>query len=508
METKEKKYLSEIGRFTSFSFIGEVARYIFLLTSSAIVTNTFGAGVYGQYAFVVSLLTILITISGLGVSKGVIFYTQKFLHVGEEDKAKGIVAYAYLLVAAAGGLIAALVMIFATPISRTLLNSVEYAPILLRMAPLIVIEALFQLSLTVYRSRKRIARMSLVKSIYYHVARISIILLCFLVFGIKDVNGLIISTYGAYIFVLVYNLITQLKQEEVGKPSAIGRDEKKEVLLYSLPLFMSSIIGILLRQTDILMLGYITNEEAVAVYKISVQLCSIIPFINKITGTFFGPMISSLYHSGNKEDMKHTYRIITKWTFTVGLMIFLGIVFFGESALHLFGREFIYGHTALILVAVGNLAKVITGQSGSMNSMTGHTKVNLVTSVVTFVINVVLNLILIPKHGIIGAAIATLVSSIIGNFTSLIYLYITQKIQPYDITYLKPIVAGGVSYTVIYFINRAIMWEGVTDILIKGCIYVAVFAGSILLMKVDEDDKTILRSMIQSIRAVSRRKRR
>ncbi len=505
MDKKDKTYLEDIGKFTSFSFIGEIARYLFLIIGSAIVTNFFGAEIFGKYSYIISFLTILITLSSLGLGSGVMFFRQKYKKKGYDEKARGVIAFAYTSVALAGSILTVVVMIFAEPISKTLLNSPDYAPLLTVMAPLILLESLYSLSLSVFRSLKRIARLSLVKNIFYHGVRIAAILLCFTVFGLKDIGGIIIPTYIAYTSLLAYNLMNQYKSGSIGKTSAVEKSEKKELFKYSLPLFMTAIIGILLRQADILMLGFIKTEEAVAVYKISVQICAIIPFFKRITSSFFSPMIASLFHEGKKNELIHTYKTVTKWSFTFGLMIFLGVVLFGKSVLHLFGREFIAGYTALILVACGSIIGVVTGQTGSMNAMTGHPRINMVSSITTFTVNIILNILLIPKHGIIGAAVATLISSAVGNTISLLYLYITQRIQPYGIDYLKPLFAGGLSYIVIYLLNHMIMWDGVTDVIIKGFIYVFIFAGSIMLTKVDDDDKIILKSMFNTVTKLFKR---
>lgn len=506
MEKKSKTHLREIGKFTSVSVIGEIARYLLLLAASALVTNTFGVKIYGQYAYIISFITILITFSGLGIGSGVVYFGQKFRQTGQDSKARGLMGFAYMVVAAAGGLLTALVMIFSEPISKILLNSTEYSALLFRMAPLIFIESLYGLSLSIFKSMKRIARLSLVRNIFYHVIRITVILICFILLDIKNINGLIISTYAAYISVLLYSLYNQYKNQDIGKVDEISTTEKKDLIKYSLPLFMTSIIYVLLREADILMLGYMKTEDAVAVYKISVQICAIIPFLKHITSTFFGPMISSLYHAGKREEMINVYKTITKWSFTVGVMVFLGIILFGESALHLFGRDFIYGYKALVLVACGSLAGVITGQAGSMNSMTGHPRFSLVSSASSFTVNIILNVIMIPKLGIIGAAIATLAASLLGNTLSLIYLYAKQKIHPYDIKFIKPIVAGGIAYLVIFLLNHLIMWDGVTDILIKGFLFAIIFTGTIIILKLDNDDKIILKSMYGSVSGLIKRR--
>lgn len=499
MGNKDQTYLNDIGKFTSYLLIGETGKHIFLIISSALVTNFFGKAVYGQYAYVMSFISIVLVLASLGLSSGMQFFGQKFIQNNQRFKAKGVVGYVYACKAIFGTVLSVLIMVFARQISSVLLNSAEYAALLRAMAPLILIESLFEHAMSVFRLNKRIARYSLIRFIFYQIIRIAAILTVFFVFEMKNAFGLLVSTYTAYIILLVYSLYLQFSSSEIGKPSVLDSLEKKELVRYSIPLLLSSLISVVLRKTDILMLGHIKDSADVAVYSIAVQVCTIIPFLKRITGAFLGPMVSSQYHSGRKKEVIHTYQILTKWELTFGTMIFLGIILFGDSILHIFGKDFVSGHFALVLVACGYYAKVLAGQSGGILAMTGHPKVNLVTSVAALVVNIGLNLILIPRLGIVGAAIATMVSVIITSAISVIYLYYIQKIHPYTWQYFKPLIAAVISFITIKLLNRIIMWEGFSDVLIKGVIFVIVYSLLIYLLKISQDDRVILNGMISAV---------
>ncbi|MBN2557859.1 MAG: flippase, partial [Clostridia bacterium] len=458
MGGRKESHLEDIGRFTSLSFSGELGKYFFLIVSSALVTNLFGAEIFGQYTYIMSFLTIIMGFAKLGMGDAALYFIPRHEEFEQKEKTAAVASFTYIVVSAISAFLTLLIIVFSIPISEHLLNSRESSRLLVAMAPLVFIETLYGQTMSVFRARKRIGRYSLIRNIFYHIVRILAILVVFLVFGIKNVHGIVIPTYVSYIFVLAYSLWYQARDSMIGNPGILAGAEKIKMIRYGLPLFMSAIIHVLLRQADIIMIGYMIGTGQVAVYNIAVQVCTIIPFFSVLANVFFNPMVSSLHHAGKRAEMIATYQAVSRWMFASGLFIFLGLMLFSESVLHLFGTEFIAGRTALILVGFGTLAGIITGPSGGMNAMTGHPKFNLIASSITFAVNIILNLILIPRSGINGAAVATLASAFTGGIISLAFLYRKQKIQPYTWKYLKPIIAGAASYAAIAMINRYIMW--------------------------------------------------
>jgi O-antigen/teichoic acid export membrane protein len=92
--------------------------------------------------------------------------------------------------------------------------------------------------------------------------------------------------------------------------------------------------------------------------------------------------------------------------------------------LSLFGAEFIEGRLALIFITIGALYNAMTGNVDQLLNMTGYQIKVRNTMFVGFVINVILNLFLIPLYGINGAALSSLIVNIIVNT---IFVFIIKK---------------------------------------------------------------------------------
>ena len=93
----------------------------------------------------------------------------------------------------------------------------------------------------------------------------------------------------------------------------------------------------------------------------------------------------------------------------------LVLIFSGENILLLFGHDFVSAQPALAILAVGRLTDVAFGSAALVLSMTGYQRIAAVTFASVVVINFMLNLFLIPKFGIEGAAFASIISLVIAK---------------------------------------------------------------------------------------------
>ena len=105
----------------------------------------------------------------------------------------------------------------------------------------------------------------------------------------------------------------------------------------------------------------------------------------------------------------------------------LVIVFFmfPDFLLGLFGEEFKVGVTAFIFLSCGRLISSFSGSVGNILQMTGNQNIYAIILLIGAILNVVLNLILIPLYGINGAAIASMSSLIVWNLSMV--LVVKQK---------------------------------------------------------------------------------
>jgi O-antigen/teichoic acid export membrane protein len=109
----------------------------------------------------------------------------------------------------------------------------------------------------------------------------------------------------------------------------------------------------------------------------------------------------------------------------------------------LFGKGFEGGAMVLLILGTGHLANAATGPTGVLLTMTGKQKWELANTVSLVIFNLILNLLLVPKFGTIGAAIATGISIATINLLKLIQVRAFFGLRAYNVKFLKGLTAIG-----------------------------------------------------------------
>jgi O-antigen/teichoic acid export membrane protein len=141
------------------------------------------------------------------------------------------------------------------------------------------------------------------------------------------------------------------------------------------------------------------------------------------------PKLSQLHKSGDINKFKRLLKIAAWQGFIISLVLTLGILLFKDFLLNLFGAEFKQASQALVILVIGQVVNSSTGPVGFSLTMTGKERIVLIVVGISSVLNVILNLILIPRLGIEGAAISTSITIIFWNAILAIYSMIKLKIN-------------------------------------------------------------------------------
>lgn len=270
----------------------------------------------------------------------------------------------------------------------------------------------------------------------------------------------------------------------------------KKILTYSLPIMFTMILGTLLHWMDIIMLGYFTNLETVGLYHPAVRTAGLQQSILIAFAGIFAPMFSKYYAQNNIIGMHHIYKLVTRWILTLVTPIFILIFLFSTKIMLLFGADFIQSSEVLIILAIGTSIFAIFGISGTVLVVSGYQKLNLINALSAAIINICLNIILIPKYGIMGAAWATLSSMMFIALARLIETWIFLKINPFNVKVAKPIIAGIITYGILYYVKPHLMeYHTIITLILSITLIFVVYGVLLLLFKFDEDDKDFMRSL-------------
>ena len=158
--------------------------------------------------------------------------------------------------------------------------------------------------------------------------------------------------------------------------------------------------------------------------------------------------------------------MICQWLLIISLPVSLVLLLLPGQLLSLFNPVFIQGVSVLQIIVLANLFNISTGSSGVMLIMGGYPKLNFINASVVGVINVILNIILIPRFGIIGAALSTAVSIIGINTLKLIEIYYIWRFFPYTVKIVKIILVSIVSLVVCRIVIDFLDMENFSEIII------------------------------------------
>lgn len=187
----------------------------------------------------------------------------------------------------------------------------------------------------------------------------------------------------------------------------------------SLPLLLFDGSHMILRQTDMLMIGILLNAKQVGIYSAALKTSAWVPFILAAVNAISAPLMASLYAQGDRQSLQQLVSIVARWMFYPALITAVGLAVFAGPILQLFGPEFVAARGALFILILGQLVNVGAGSVGYLMTMTGHQNQTIVVMATSALANVILNLIGIYFFGIIGAALATALTKAMWN----IWLY-------------------------------------------------------------------------------------
>jgi len=192
--------------------------------------------------------------------------------------------------------------------------------------------------------------------------------------------------------------------------------QQRAWLAATLPLALTEGVNLINRHVDILMLGVMGSTEEVGIYRVVVHGASLVAFGLAAVNMVVAPHFARLYAQG---DMATLQRLITRSAQAVVLLALPAVlVFFAfgrELIGWIFGEAFMAGYWSLVILAGGQLVNALVGSVAVLLNMTGHERDVTRGVAIGAVLNIVLNLALIPAFGINGAAAASTVSLVVWN---------------------------------------------------------------------------------------------
>lgn len=389
----------------------------FVLT--IILARALGPEKYGVYGFTLTLITLIAIPAQVGLPNLVVRETAKASATHDWAVMKGIWYWAtrYVVITSLALLV---IMGAGLYFAGHYISGQRYEALIVAL-PLIPLIALGNIRGAALRGLRRVVLGQLPEKVIRTVVLIFLVAMVLsfstwleLVFTASTALCLYLAA-AATAFIVGSFLLWRARPEGVVSEPTI-RIEAREWRRAVLPLALIAGVQVLNSNVDILFLGLLRSDEEVGLYRVVIQLGNLVVFGLTAINMVLHPYISRLHQQGNREALQRLTTTSARVILLLALPPVILFVFFGEWALTLaFGAEYKPAYVALALLSLGQLVNAGMGSVGALLNMSGHERDTMRGMLIAIVLNIMLNLLLIPPFGIEGAALATALTFAIWN---------------------------------------------------------------------------------------------
>ncbi len=434
-----ERHLVRVARGAAVTLAGSMVLQPAGLLFAVLLVRVLGEAGFGVLSLGTSLLLVGGIVVTAGLPQSIIRYVPLCEARGESQRAAGSAARALAIMVASGLAAAAVTSLAARPVSERLFHKPALAEVLSVLAWALPLEAL-----RLGMAAATVARHTTLYEAGANVVRLVVGLLAAVVLagpaglGLKGAAlGVVIgSGLAAAVATLGAGIVFP---ELLDRPWRLVKTSVRtgELLAFALPMVLSRIAYIGLYEVNTLLAGYWLTSVEVGIYAAASRLARFGAAGLVAVGSILRPSISRLHSSGKLRELDHVFVIATRWVCMVTMPLLAFIAMRSREVLGLFGPSFPDGAPALVVLCVGQMVNVSTGNVGHMLAMSGRQMLQLIDNFVVMVLNVGLCVLLIPRYGLLGAAAGGAMAMALVNLLRVAQVWSLYRISPYRLATAK-----------------------------------------------------------------------
>jgi capsular exopolysaccharide synthesis family protein len=435
----------------SLNLVGAVCNQVALLGVTLLLARRLGRADVGLYAQAYAFLALLAPLAVAGLGVGMTRFVA--VHLAERDVGgvRGTVRLGLTLGTASAAVLGATLYVAAPWLVEVAFRDPELVMPLRFVSLALPAAAFTDVALAATQGYRTMKPFAVIGLILEPVLRMGLVLVL-LVQGM-GLRGVMTAVLASHLVTAV--LAGMALRRVMGRPSAAATYRPRELLRFSVMSWLASFASTGLIWADILLLGLFTRSTEVGVYSVATRLVHLATFVMLPINAAFAPRIADLYHRGRTESLRRTYGVAASWIIRLSLPAFVILVVFPGELLAFFGRGFMVGAAVTVVLAVGKFVDAATGPCGLMLNMSGRPALNVLDNLIGLAVNVGLNLLLIPRYGILGSAVAWAVSLTLINLARVVQVWKALGMLPFDAGIRKGLVAAAAALAAALLVRAA-----------------------------------------------------
>lgn len=482
------------ARGAGLKVLGTIVRLVGGLGVSILITRTAGAEAFGHYFVGLTCAQMLAQASTLGLHSSAL----RFLPVAEHQRAPGwttgILRACIGIPTGLGLLIGLTTFLLARVLSDSLFDDPGLAPSFRIFSFAIPLTALIISLEASLRGLKRFDRATIGNDVGFQVPKFFLVAVA--IAAGAGVAGVALAHLGALATSAIL-LFAFLRTATVRRSGGTETEYRmRQIWKQALPVYLTRLLRIFNGRLELLLLGVLDLSANVGIYAAALQVGMVGAMLTEALITVTMPLLSSAYYRGGRDALQPLVQTVTRWCLIATLPYYAVVLLFANSILSVFGEDFQAAQSGLILLGALPLLNSAAGIASEALTMTGNAAVNTFNSIAYLTLTLTLDLLLIPSHGIEGAAMAVLSATLILNTLRAVQVRWLFGFWPVNADVLKVIGAVLVAAVVGFFLRDGLAGTGALGELVLGTSVVAVvYTGCLWLLGATAEDRAVLEAV-------------
>ncbi len=199
-------------------------------------------------------------------------------------------------------------------------------------------------------------------------------------------------------------------------PGGVRAYETRAWAATSAPLMVMGIFDLAMQNIDVIVISNLLSPTDAGIYFAGAKTMALILFVHYAVGSSMSNRFAAISTRGDPEAMAGAVRDAVRWTFWPSVALAAIMLGLGNHLLALFGPKFVAGYPVMCILAVAIVGRAAIGPAESLLNMTGGQRDCARSLMIAAGANLTLNLILAPRFGIVGAAVAVATAILLGAF--------------------------------------------------------------------------------------------
>ncbi len=486
----ERNPMERLARGSALSIAGAICQQSALFVTTVLIGRALGRDALGQYALTYAMLTMIGLLAMCGFRAALTRFVATQLADDDAAAVRGTIRFC-TRISVGSAIVISLVLVLTAPQIADLFHKPEMADAVRWVALALPGATIRDSSLAATRGWRSQRAATLIAWVFEPLLRLAVTVCVLLIgWGITAVYlSLPIGTWAAAIASII-----ALRRRMNGVAQVPARVEVRGLMSFSMVSWGNTVATTGLLWADTLILGHFRSSGEVGTYTIATRIVTLAIFVLAPIDAAFAPQFAHHFHLGDRAMASRIYASATGWIVRLSLPAFVLLLVFPADLLDVFGgRAYENGAAVTVILAVGQLINAATGPCGNALTMAGKIGINMINNVGALVLNIVLNLLWIPRYGILGAAWAWSLSLGLVNFVKVAELYLIARIHPFGRVTAKGLVAGAIAAACAVAVRFGVGPAALACVLLGGLVIVIAYATATVILGIEPEDRDLLR---------------